>query len=1155
MKLNRNALSLLRGGRLKKFFLIMKLTWALILFLNLQMSASIWSQTATMSVKLKNSTLQELFTQIEKGSDYRFFYNNDEVDITQKISVSIDNQSIGIILTAAFKGLPYSFKESENMLIVVEKFGVLPNPSEINSLQKRVVTGTVNDQSGSPIPGVTVLVKGTTTGVTTANDGKFSLMLPTDAKALVFSFVGMKTQEVNITGKSEYNIVLSEEIHAIDEVVAIGYGTTRKRDLTGAVSSVKMDDLKSRPMNNFGDALQGQIAGVQVVQHTGAPGSSPTIQVRGLTSITAGQVPLLVIDGVPMTSMLDLSDIDPMEIKSVEVLKDASAAAIYGSRGGSGVVLVTTKRAGTGKSSLNVNYTFSMQTLGKRLPYMNSQEYIAAMKAASQNAWVDKGGDPNAANTLAARGNIRYTWPTQWDDPNIVAKWPTTDWQDVTYQNAPMHKINISGSGSFGGTSYYISGSYLDQVGMIDVGHRYKRLFLNAKIDTKVTEWLKVGLNLNERSTRENQKPVAWIDEQMALEDPPIFPYITEQGFAGGAQTLGNDSRYPVTTPAMNNYEGIYFTTFSSRYAFLNNIDKIEDNKFIATAWAELNLMEGLTFKSSYTNDQAWSQHSAYNAVYNNLPSNLNNIGGMSRDMGRTNHWYFENLLSFKRAWGEHSFNVVAGHVAEKTNYLGFSTSAQTYGNDVIPYLSAAQTPTSAGDTEYSTTFESYIARFNYVLSDKYLVTGTISRDGSSRFGTNFKFGNFPSIAFGWNVSDEPFMSSLKAKMINNMKLRASYGFSGNNNFSDYVFIPSLSQGSAVVGGGKVQTYQKSNLPNPELKWERTGQFNIGIDISAFNERVNLVFDYFKSRNKDLLLNLPVSSLTGFNSLLQNIGEVENKGMELSLTTRNMVGEFNWTSTANFSFDRGKVINLGGQKYLQPGGISGMEIRSFLGDPLFQYFGYKYIGTFKDQADILASPSYAGAKPGNSKYKDIDLDGKITSADRTILGSPQPDFVWSLNNNLSWKGFDFSVLLTSVVGGEKVNVTRRRHLWYQAGRNFYTTLNDMWSPTNTDSYYFKLSVDQTSMDKVASSYWIEDASYIKLKDITIGYTLPTSLTRKFNVQTVRVYLNGSNLKSWTKFIGFDPEEGAGGSKHYDRGSTFNEYAIPRTFSGGINVTF
>jgi hypothetical protein len=344
-------------------------------------------------------------------------------------------------------------------------------------------------------------------------------------------------------------------------------------------------------------------------------------------------------------------------------------------------------------------------------------------------------------------------------------------------------------------------------------------------------------------------------------------------------------------------------------------------------------------------------------------------------------------------------------------------------------------------------------------------------------------------------------------------------------------------------------------LPNPELKWERTGQFNIGIDISAFNERVNLVFDYFKSRNKDLLLNLPVSSLTGFNSLLQNIGEVENKGMELSLTTRNMVGEFNWTSTANFSFDRGKVINLGGQKYLQPGGISGMEIRSFLGDPLFQYFGYKYIGTFKDQADILASPSYAGAKPGNSKYKDIDLDGKITSADRTILGSPQPDFVWSLNNNLSWKGFDFSVLLTSVVGGEKVNVTRRRHLWYQAGRNFYTTLNDMWTPTNTDSYYFKLSVDQTSMDKVASSYWIEDASYIKLKDITIGYTLPTSLTRKLNVQTVRVYLNGSNLKSWTKFIGFDPEEGAGGSKHYDRGSTFNEYAIPRTFSGGINVTF
>ncbi len=1036
------------------------------------------------------------------------------------------------------------------LFIVAQVIGV----STYAMAQQVNVKGTVKDQKREPLIGATVMIKGTTVGVVTDSYGNFSLTnIPTKA-TLSFSFIGMTTKEILLNGSSKIDIILDDEAVGIEEVVAIGYGTSRKKDLTGAISSVKMDELKSRPMNNFGDALQGQIAGVQVVQHNGAPGSSPSIQVRGLTSITAGQVPLLVIDGVPMTSMLDLSTIDPMDIKSVEVLKDASAAAIYGSRGGSGVVLVTTKRSEEGKSSLNVNYTYSMQTLGKKLPYMNSQEYIAAMKAASQNAWVDKGGDPNAANSLAARGNIRYTWPTQWDDPTIVANWPTTDWQDVTYKNAPMQKINISGSGSFGGTNYYISGSYLDQVGMIDWDHSYKRLFFNAKVDSKVTEWLKVGLNLNGRSTKENQQPVAWQDEQMTLEGPPIYPYITQQGYAGGAQTIGADTRYPQTTPSMSNYEGVYFTTFSSRYAFKNNIDKREENKFIATAWAELTLMKGLTFKSSYTNDQSWSQHSAYTAVYNNLPTNLNNIGSMARDMGRTKHWYFENLLSFKRAWGDHSFNLVTGHVAEKTNYLDFSTGAQTYGNDVIPYLSAAQTPISAGDKEYSTTFESYITRFNYVFKNKYIVTGTISRDGSSRFGTDFKFGNFPSIALGWNISDEPFMNSLKAKMINNLKLRASYGFSGNNNFSDYVFIPSLSQGSAVIGGGIVQTYQKSNLPNPELKWEKTGQFNIGFDLSVCNDRISLIYDYFKSRNKDLLLNLPVSSLTGFNTLLQNIGEVENKGMEFSLTTRNMVGKFNWTTNANLSFDRGKVISLGGQKYLQPGGISGMEIRSYVGDPLFQYYGYQYIGTYKDQAEITNSPAYAGAKPGNSKYKDVNLDGKITSADRTILGNPQPDFVMSLNNSLSYKGFDFSILVTSVDGGEKVNVTRRRHMWYQAGRNFYTALNDMWSPTNTDSHYFKLSVDQASMDKVASSYWIEDASYIKLKDLTFGYTLPSSLTKKFNVQMVRVYLNGTNLKSWTKFIGFDPEEGGGGSKHYDRGSTSNEYAIPRTFSAGINIT-
>jgi len=1022
--------------------------------------------------------------------------------------------------------------------------------------QQRSISGTITSaESGNTLPGVNVVVKGTQIGTSSDMEGRYTIQVPESANTLVFSFVGMKTLEVDLGASNTVDVVLEMTMLGLEDVVVVGYGSMRKRDLAGAVSSLRMDEnLRSRPMTNFGDALQGKISGVQIVQHDGAPGSEPTIQIRGLNSITAGQVPLLVIDGIPMESMLDLSSYDPMDIESFEILKDASAAAIYGSRGGAGVILVTTKSAQAGVNTFNVNYTSSMQTLPRKLPYMNAEQYMVAMMQAAQNAWVYKmGGDPNAPNTVAARGHIKYTWPQEWDNPSFRASWPNTDWQDEIYRNAPMHKVNVSGSGGSERAKYYISGSYLDQDGIIDNDHNFKRGHFNAKVDLNITDWFKAGINVSDRVTVEKNQPIEWIWPERSTEMPPIYPMWTEDGLAGGAMTIVDDSRYPATTPSINSWELIYFNTPANPACTVNNIDLRQSNKVMATTFGELTILKDLKVRSTFSFDQNWSEISSYTAIDNRLPESLYTRGSMSRNWGRTHHWYLENMLNYIKVWGNHRVNATAAYVAEKRSSLSFNGSARYYENDFVPYLSAAEEVTNNNDGASNTTFLSYLARINYSFRDRYMLTSTIRRDGSSRFGTDYKWGYFPSVALGWLISEEDFMSSFG--LIDNLKLRASYGFTGNDNFSDYAWIPSLSQGYTSYGGVLNSYYQKAGLPNSELRWEKTGQLNIGLDISILNDRIGLVADFYNSKTEDLLLSLPISPLTGFTSLLQNVGTIQNKGVELSLTTRNITGPLDWTTIVNFSLNRGKILDLGGEEYVRPYSGSGMEVRCYVDQPAFQYYAYEYIGTYRDQADIEANPSYSGAEPGDAKYLDYDLSGDITTGDKKILGNPQPDFIWSMNNRLTWKNFDLSVLLTSVVGGEKVNRQRRRAMWYHAGRNFLEVLTDAWSPENPDSYYYKISVDVSSMNKQASSYWLDDASYVKLKDITLGYTLPATITRKAGISALRVYFNGSNIYSWDNFLGYDPEMGTGGTKHYNRGYTTNEYAIPRVYTFGINITF
>lgn len=1021
------------------------------------------------------------------------------------------------------------------------------------------ITGRVTDEAGEPLPGATISIEGTSVGTVTDLEGNYSINAPVGA-TLIFSFIGFDPVRVIVGNQSQIDIILKPELSSLDEVVVVGYGAMEKRKLTGAISSVDMGDIADRSSQDIGEVLRGKVAGVQVVTHNGEPGSVPTIQIRGLNSIAGGQVPLLVIDGVPMENMRDLSVVNPQNIESIEILKDASASAIYGSRASAGVILVTTKGGKVGKLSFNVSYEASVQQLPRKIDMMNAKQYIDFAKRASQNAWVyNVGGDPNAPNTIEARGNPKYTWPQEWDDSNFVANWPSTDWQEETYEDAPMHEINLTATGGTEQVRYNISGNFLNQEGIINNGNNFQRLFLQGKVEADVTDWFRVGVNINSRFTDNHDVPENWVYGQHGLEMPPIFPRITEQGYAGGPRTLAADSRYPATTPIIDNYEGVYFSTSPNPYAW----DKDEDNrsatKTQGTIWTEFTLAEDLNFRTTYMMDQTRGDDSFYRAVDRNLPFQTF-PGNLSRTWSKNMHWYLNNIITYNKSFSSDSeIDVVAGMEVEKTTRIGFNASSSGFENDLTPYLSVAQVPISNGDSESITTYRSYFARANYIFKDRYIFKASIRTDGSSRFGSNSRWGTFPSIGLGWIMSEEPFMQNVP---FDNLKVRASYGITGNNNFGDYLWIPRLNQGLTAIGGGLDQTgnlnttFVKGSLPNPDLRWERTGMVNIGFDISTLNNRLNFVVDMYQSKTEDLLLNLPISSMTGFTSLLQNVGSIQNRGIELGINTVNISNnDLEWTSNLNFGLNRGKATDLGGEDFVQPTGGSGLQVRANLnGDRLFEYFAWDYIGTYRDLEDIANSPSYPGAEPGDAKYRDVDGDGEITTDDRTLLGTMMPDFTWNTTQGLRYKGFEINVLVTAVVGGKKVNTFKRRTQWWHGGRNLISDMSNAWSEENPDAYRFKPSVDVTAFNTRPSSYWFDDASFIKIQNVTLGYNFRSATLERFDISGLRLYLSAERLISFDNFLGYDPEQGRAGDQHFGRGFTHGEYAIPRVLTAGINIS-
>ncbi|MBO0947897.1 SusC/RagA family TonB-linked outer membrane protein [Fibrella forsythiae] len=1022
------------------------------------------------------------------------------------------------------------------------------------------VTGRVSDENGNPLPGASVVVKSTNTGTTSNQDGNYSITVDENA-LLVFSSISYDPQEIPVGARSVINVSMLSSNKTLNEVVVVGYGTQSKRAITGAVASVGFNEFKDRSFSNVTQSLAGKIAGVNITQSQGAPGVAPIIRIRGVSSITAGTNPLFVVDGVPLENF-NLNLINPQDIESVDVLKDASSAAIYGSRGASGVILITTKLGKPGKTNISAGYEYGTQQVIRKVKMMNAQQWINYYNDAHNNAWVDlnpavnKATDPNSARPVTYRIPDDFiTNPQQFG--------AGTDWQDAMFRVAPSHNAQLSVSGGTEKTQFLFSGAYLDQDAVLDANY-YKRLSIRSNIKHKVTDRLTIGLNLGATTIFDRTDGTQGKSDvvSLALQSDPIFPIFNENGNLG----------YRDPNSVWNKYLPYNDLNLWHPYSLTRYIDK-QNKSFntLGTAFADYYITDNLKFRTSISGN-------AYNNRYNSYRFKNQGYGYSSLLAAEGNsqtayslNWLSENTLTYDKQFGDHSLNVLAGYSVQKQRDEFSSVTAGSFPNDLVETLNAGVV-TSGSTTATEWSIISYLARAQYNFQNKYFFTAAIRRDGSSRFGTATRWGYFPSVSAGWLISDEKFMQNVK--FINSLKLRASYGIAGNNQIPNYGSISLLGTSNYVSGGTLASGLAISNIANTNLKWERTNQLNIGLDMRLLNDRIGISAEFYNSITRDMLLNVPIPDISGFSNQLTNIGEMQNRGVELNLNTKNVVGKFNWSTDFNISANKNKVLQLG------PGNAPiiytdfVVTVKTEVGQPISNFYGYKFDGIFQNQAAIDAAPHAASTKPGDPIVRDVNGDGKINADDRVTLGNYQPDFIAGITNNFSYKGFDLSIFFQGSFGGEIVNQNYRYSGFWNNGRNMYAFVDNRWrSEANPgDGIHPRATLNLTGLQDQFSNLFVEDASFVRLKNIRLSYTLPSALLAKTPFKTTRVYVNADNAYLWSKYTNYDPENTTYNATSFSGGSNglnasgnapngafvgvdYGSYPVPRVITVGIKTDF
>ena len=1061
-----------------------------------------------------------------------------------------------------------------HLILFVALPGIFAQVTGTETPQKSIkISGKVMDDKGAPLPGVSVQVKGGQVITVTDNNGAFT-GTTTAGTVLQFTSQGFEAYESTVTNEQPLTVNLNIDSKSLEGVVVVGYGTQKKRAVTGSVVSVGYDQFKDRSFSNVAQALEGAIAGVNISTSQGAPGFGPTIKIRGTSSITAGTTPLYVIDGMALENY-DLNLINPQDIQSVEILKDAASSAIYGSRGANGVILITTKLGKAGKPQVNVTYEQGISKVNRKVEMMDAQQWIQYYIDARNNAWVlldpvnNKASDDNAKRSLVSGAKNYMIPPDFLTNPAQFGK--GTDWQDVVFRNASSSNAQVSLSGGTDKTSYLFSAGYLDQNAVV-IENYYKRLSLRTNIRQKISDRVTAGLNIAFTGAYDRTDGTTGKSDaiSLAIQSDPIFPEYNENGNIGFLDPNSSWKRFQT-----------YGVQLWNPHSLISYADKLNKNyTTLANGYLEVKPIKDLTLKGSLSanlnnNNYNWYWEANQGYGYSSV------LPAQASARNSTNYnWQAEATATYNKTMGDHTLGIIAGYSSQKNRYDITSINATDFPNDLVRTINAAGTVTkpSTGNGAEEWSLLSVLGRVSYGYKNKYFLNATLRRDGSSRFGPNSKWGTFPSVSGAWLVSDESFMQNVKA--INNLKLRVSYGQTGNNLIPNYGSVSLLGTSRYVNGTTVVNGLRTISISNPNLKWEKTSQYNVGIDMALFNNRVNITMDAYKSVTNDMLLNVPVPAYTGFTSQLTNIGSMENKGVELTISTKNINrSAFTWTTDFNISLNRNKVTKLGPNNApieIDEWGYFVTEV----GQPLSNYKGYIFDGVYNNQSQVDNSVHYAGAAPGDPIIRDVNGDKTIDVNDRTTLGNVQPDFTAGITNTVKYKGFEFSFMLQGVFGSEIWNQQTRFSKFWNDSRNSYASSANYWKSEQEpgDGKTFKpyATFPATAKGKGAfitgySNYWMEDGTFVRIKNLRAAYTLPASLTKRTPIKNVRVYVNAENVYVFSKYVGFDPQNstysvgtssqpGANGGNSTNPpglllGADYGSYPIPFILTFGVKMDF
>lgn len=1063
---------------------------ALLLLLGVCLQAQAKGNVQYVSLRETNAPLTKVFKEIRKQTGYTFAYTRSALEQSKPVTIAVNRVPLQEALDLCFQDQPFHYQIVNRTIVVVKK-RELPVPPPLPEVPlQREVNGRVTDASGEPLEGATIMEKGTGNVTASAADGTFSIQVADQGAVLVISFVGHVSREIAVGDQSTVNVVLEQLKMDLGEIVVVGYGTQRRGDITGAIGTISSADIDSRPNTQMGSLIQGKAAGVQVLSPSGKPSAGISIRVRGTSSINASSDPLYVVDGVPTT---DTRSLNPNDIESISVLKDASSAAIYGAQGANGVVLITTKKGRSGKPVVELNAYRGFATVWNKLEVLNGEQYRNLMTEIGRN--------------------------TDWSQYTA-----NTNWQDEVFRNGTSQNYQLALSGKDDRTTYYISGGWMQQEGAVRSAEM-DRFNFKVNLEQEVNDWLRLGTNL--AYTRYHDVDVN--DNQAINQGGVILGVLSTPPVIGIYHPDGTFTSNP-----FQNWENPIASTDGSERGY-------KTQRLLGNIYSEVKFIPQLKWRGSFGVDYSNSTYDYFlDPIRTSYGRANNGIGQYNTNL--YNYWIADNTLTYTERFGDHNLSVLAGFVAQKTYWENSSIERRNFSGTAVttPNAGAVIQTASADKAEKANT--SFISRINYDFNGKYLLTANFRADASSNFGPGNRWGYFPSFSAGWRISQESFFDNID--VVNDLKIRAGWGIVGNDNVGNYAYFGKVGVGANYPIGSVVQPGSyPSTIQNNSLKWEETEQTNIGLDISLLRSRINLSVDAYLKKTRDLLLNVPLPRSTGFDVGLQNAGSLENKGLEFQLSTRNIVGVFEWETDLNLSINRNKVTNLVGET-IYAGGVAGRGDVSYTteGQPIGLFYGYI--------ADVVDPTT------GNLLYLDSKGNSVFSPAasDRIVIGNPNPDFIYGFTNTFSYGGFGLSIFIQGSQGNDIFNATRIETEGMIDAKNQTADVLRRWIAPGDITDIPKAVADNTG-NSILSTRFVENGSYMRVKAATLSYLFPRDLLDHIRLNSVRLYITGENLFTVTNYKGFDPEVNFAGGSNTVQGVDFGTYPQTRNLILGLTVTF